>query len=194
MAVNSKNVFVGVPDQITTGAILTGPETDTIPASVDVWTAPVGAKDSGYVSEDGITITPSESSEAIKDWSLKTIRKVLTEFEGTIAWTHLELSAEAARNYFGTANVTVTAATSTKGTLTKMALTAGSLPTQAWYFKIKDGPRRVLVMVPHGQITERGEIPINASGAITLPVTLSTYPDTAGNSIYIFTDDGVFSA
>ena len=32
---------------------------------------------------------------------------------------------------------------------------------------------------------------ISASGAVTLPVTLSTTPDAAGNSIYIFTDDGV---
>ena len=49
-------------------------------------------------------------------------------------------------------------------------------------------------MVPHGQVTERGEIPLQASAAVTLPVTLSTYPDKAGKSIYIFTDDGVVSA
>lgn len=193
MGVASKNVFVGAPDQATTGAILTGPETDTIPATIDDFVF-TGLKDSGYVNEDGVTITPSESTESIRDWSLKVIRKVLTEFDGTVAWTHLELSAEAARNYFGEDNVSVTAATALKGTLTRMALAGEQRPVKAWYFKIKDGPRRAVVLVPHGQVTERGEIPLVASGAITLPVTLSTYPDSAGKSIYIYTDDGVVSA
>jgi len=193
MGVKASNVFVGAPDQATTGAILTGAATDVIPATIDdlVFT---GLAESGYVSEDGVTITPTESTESIKDWSLKTIRKVLTEFESTLAWTHLELSAEAARNYFGSDNVTTVAATVSKGTQSRFALAGDTRPIKAWYFKIKDGARRVVVMVPHGQVTERGEIPLMASGAITLPVTLTTYPDAAGKSLYIFTDDGVLSA
>lgn len=193
MAVNSKNVFVGAPDQATTGAILTGPETDTIPSTIDDFVA-TGLKDSGYVSEDGVTITPSDSTESIKDWSGAEIRRLLTEFTGEIAWTHLELSAEAARNYFGEDQVEISAADATHGTRMRAALGKHEQPVKAWYYKLKDGDRRALVMVPHGQVTSRGEIPLTATGAITLPVTLSTYPDAAGNNIYIFTDDGVFSA
>lgn len=193
MSVNSKNVFVGAPDQATTGAILTGPETDVIPETIDdfVYT---GLQDSGYVNEDGVTISPSESTEAIKDWALRTIRKVLTEFDGTIAWTHLELSVGALENYMGDDNVEVTAATAEHGTQTRAAIAGEQRPVKAWYFKIKDGARRALVFVPHGQVTERGEIPLIASGAVTLPVTLSSYPDAAGKSIYVYTDDGVLSA
>lgn len=193
MPVNSNNVFVGAPDQSVTGAILSGPRTDVIPATIDDFEF-TGLKDSGYANEDGVTIAPSESTESIKDWSLKTIRKVLTEFDATVAWTHLELSAEAARNYFGESNVTVTAATASTGTMSRMALAGEERPTKAWYFKVKDGERRMVILVPHGQITERGEIPLNASGAVTLPVTLTSYPDAAGKNIYIFTDDGVVSA
>lgn len=193
MTVNSNNVFIGAPDQSTTGAILSGPRTDVIPAGIEDFVF-TGLKDSGYVNEDGVTISPSESTESIKDWSLKTIRKVLTEFDATIAWTHLELSAEAARNYFGDNNVTVTAATASTGTQSRMALAGEERPTKAWYYKIKDGDRRMVIFVPHGQITERGEIPLTASGAVTLPVTLTTYPDAAGKSLYIYTDDGVVSA
>lgn len=193
MSVQSKNVFVGVPDQATTGAILTGPETDVIPEFLDdfVFTSLI---DSGYVNEDGVTITPSESTESIKDWSMKVIRKVLTEFDGTIAWTHLELSLGALKNYMGDSNVTTEAATSGHGAQMRAAIAGDSRPVKAWYFKIKDGARKALVFVPHGQITERGEIPLVASAAITLPVTLSSYPDAAGKSIYVYTDDGVVSA
>ncbi|PRB14465.1 hypothetical protein [Microbacterium sp. MYb62] len=193
MGVNSKDVFVGAPDQQVTGAILTGPETDVIPETIDdfVYT---GLDDSGYVGEDGVTITPTESTESIRDWSLKVIRKVLTEFDATLAWAHLALDEFSLKNYMGDDNVEVTAATATKGTLTRAAIAGEARPTKAWYFKIKDGDRRAVVFVPHGQVTERGEIALLASAAITLPVTLTTYPDTAGKSIYIYLDDGVVSA
>lgn len=190
---NAKNVFVGAPDQATTGAILTGPETDVIPAQIDDFVE-TGLGDSGYVNEDGVTITPSDSTESIKDWSGAEIRRILTEFTGEIGWTHLELSAEAAKNYFGEDNVDVVAATVSSGTQMRASLGKNPLPTKAWYFKVKDDVRRVLVMVPHGVVSSRGEIPLQATGAITLPVTLACLADSAGQSIYIFTDDGVFSA
>ena len=193
MPVNSNNVFVGAPDQATTGAILTGPETDVIPDTIDDFVF-TGLDDSGYVNEDGVTITPSDSTESIRDWSGAEIRRILTEFTGEIAWTHLELSAEAARNYFGEDHVELTAATVSSGAQMRASLGKNELPRKGWYFKVKDGDRRVVVFVPHGQVTSRGEIPLTSTGAITLPVTLSTYPDADGQNIYIYTDDGVFSA
>ncbi|MGQ7313373.1 phage tail tube protein [Microbacterium arabinogalactanolyticum] len=193
MTVKAKDVFVGAPDQLVTGAILTGPETDIIPDTIDDFVA-TGLTDSGYVGEDGVTITPTESTESIKDWSLKVIRKILTEFDSTIAWAHLALDEFSLKNYMGDDNVDVTAATATKGTLTRAAIAGEMRPVKAWYFKIKDGARRALIMVPHGQITERGEISLLASAAITLPVTLTTYPDAAGKNIYIFLDDGVVAS
>ncbi|VXC30647.1 conserved hypothetical protein [Microbacterium sp. 8M] len=193
MSVNSNNVFVGAPDQAVTGAILTGPETDVIPATIDDFVL-TGLDDSGYVNEDGVTITPSESTESIKDWSLRVIRKILTEFDSTLAWAHLELNEASLKNYMGDDNVDVTPATSTKGTLTRAAIAGEMRPVKAWYFKIKDGHRRALIFVPHGQITERGDIALLASAAVTLPVTLTSYPDAAGKSVYIYLDDGVASA
>lgn len=193
MAVNANSVFVGAPDQATTGAILSGPVLTVVPAGIDdvVFS---GLQDSGYVNEDGVTITPEDSTESIKDWSGSEIRRILTEFTGTIAWTHLELSAGAARNYFGEDQVEVTPATATHGNQMRASLGKNSLPEKAWYFKIKDGDRRVVVLVPRGQITSRGEIPLTSTGPVTLPVELATYPDENGQNIYIFTDDGVFSA
>lgn len=190
MTVNSNNVFVGAPDQATTGAILSGDAQATVPETIDDFIL-TALTDSGYVSEDGVTLTPEESTESIRDWSRAEIRRVLSEFNASIAWTHLELSAGAARTYFGDDNVEVTAADATHGERTRMALGAGQQPVKGWYFKIKDGQRRVLIYVPKGMVSERGEIPINATAAISLPVTLATLPDEHGKSIYIFTDNGI---
>ncbi|PPH51199.1 hypothetical protein [Rathayibacter sp. AY1E1] len=193
MPVSNKKVFVGAPDQKATGAILSGPELDTVFDDIDDFD-PTGLGDSGYVNEDGVTITPSDSTETIKDWSGAEIRRILSEFTGEIAWTHLELNAESARNYFGEDNVQVEPASTTAGTKMRASLGKNELPIKSWYFKVKDGDRRVLIVAPRAQVVNRGEIPLTATGAITLPVTLATYPDADGQNIYIFTDDGVFSA
>lgn len=193
MTVNSQNVFTGAPDQLTTGAILRAPIGTALPTSTAT-TLNALFKASGYIGNEGLKLTPSTSTEQIKDWGGATIRELLTEFNAKIAWTHLELSAEALRVYFGDENVTVTAPTATTGTLTASKLNAVELPVCAWAFKIKDGPRKVLIAVPQGQVTERGEIAFTKSSAIALPVVLSTYPDAQGNNVYIYTDDGVFTA
>lgn len=193
MAVNANNVFVGAPDQSVTGAILSGPTVDTEAAEFIDDVAVTGLEDSGYVSEDGVTITPEDTTESIKDWSGAEIRRILTEFTGTIAWTHLELSAGAARNYFGDDQVDISPATESTGTQMRMSLGKNELPTKRWVFKVKDGDKRVMIVVPKGQVVSRGEIPLTATGAITLPVELATYPDADGQNIYIYTDDGVFS-
>lgn len=193
MSVNTQKVFTGGPDQLTTGAILRAPLGTALPTAIA--TAPNAAfKDSGYIGADGLKLTPTTSTETIKDWSGATIREVLSEFTAKMAWTHLELSEEAMKVYFGDANVTKTAATASTGTFIDAKLNAVELPTCAWIFKIKDGVRKVLITVPLGQVTERGEITFTKTSAIQLPVVLTTYPDASGNNVYIYTDDGVFTA
>lgn len=193
MAVNSKNVFTGAPDQLTTGAISRAPLGTALPT--DTATAlNVAFKDSGYIGTEGLRLTPTTTSESIKDWNGDTIRDVLAEFTATMAWTYLELSTEALKAYFGDANVTTTAATAAAGTKQAIKLNSADLPTNAWAFKIKDGPRKVLIAVPAGKITERGEITFTKTSAVALPVVMTTYPDAAGNNVYIYTDDGVFTA
>lgn len=192
-AVAQKNVFVGAPDQRTTGAILTG-EADREPPESIGDDVPNSAEASGYVGEEGVTIAPERSTEDIRDWSGSVIRKILTEFDGTVSWEHLELSIQALKNYFGEDNVSVTEATSSSGTQTKSVLNGEELPVKSWYFKMKDGPRRILIFIPRGQVTEQGEIQFVKTEAVKLPVVLSTYPDEEGNNIYIYTDDGVYSS
>lgn len=193
MSVDTRKVFTGGPDQLTTGAILRAPIGTALPTSLAT-ALNAAFKDSGYIGTDGLKLTPSTSTETIKDWSGATIREVMTEFSAKMSWTHLELSEEAMKVYFGDGNVTTTAATASTGTLMTAKLNAVDLPICAWAFKIKDGVRKILITVPLGQVTERGEITFTKTAAVQLPVTLSTYPDASGNNVYIYTDDGVFSA
>lgn len=191
-APNAANVLVGAPEQLVTGAIQSAPLGTDLPEKPGDTLDPAFTS-SGYVTEEGVTLTPERSTTDIKDWSGATVRRILEEFNGTLAWGHLEINEESLRNYAGDDNVEVTPATSSTGTQITTKLGAYELPRKSWVFRMKDGDARILIKVPVGQITEQGEIAFTKTGAITLPVTLTTYPDENGNNIYIITDDGVFA-
>lgn len=196
MAVNNRNVLAGRPDQAVTGAILsTTTLVTTLPTdlyNLDLNTLKM--TDSGYVSDAGLTLSVKRSTNDIKDWSQSVVKKILSEFSGSIKWSHLEVSEGSAKNFFGENNVTVTQKTTSQGTRLLMKLRADELPHKTWCFRMKDGDAKIIIWVPDGQITEADDITFAASDAIKLPVTLTCYPDAQGNSLYIATDDGVTGA
>lgn len=189
MSVDATNVLTGAPDQLTTGPILSGPRGVALPTAVGEQ-IDAQFKDSGYIGEDGLTLTPERSTEAIKDWSGAVVRQILTEFDTTLAWAHLETNEASLKNYFGDQNVTVQAATAAEGQRIAAKLAGTEMPRKSYLFKIKDGDARVLIVVPDGQVTETGEVSFVKSGAILWPVTLTTYPDKDGVNVYVYLDDG----
>lgn len=194
----NSDVRVGAPDQKVTGAIKHAPLGTTVPDLANITKAAVTLDNAftgdEYVSEDGLTLSPSMSTTEIKDWSGATVRKLLESFDGTISWTMISTNAGAMQIAFGSENVTEVAATEQHGKQVKAALGAYLPEEQAWVFLMKDGDARVVIAVPDGQITEVGDVTFASNTAIGWPVTLSCYPDSNGKCIYIMTDDGVVSA
>lgn len=181
-----------MPDQATTGAIMSADVGTTLPT--DASGTITGFDDSGYVSSDGLTLSPSISTEDITEWSGKLIRRVLSTFDGTIKFSLMQLDAVGWKQAFGDDHVTVTAANATHGN--QIAISMGSsLPEKkSWVFKMKDGKNKMLVVVPNGQVTALDDITFAASSAINLPITISCYDDGTGNSIYVYTDDDEVTA
>ena len=190
---NAQNVLIGAPDQATTGAIANAPLGTALPESTSTALNEAFVK-SGYVSSDGLALTPEYNTNQINDWSGANVRTILSTFNGTLSWTEIEMSYEAACHAFGSDHVEKTPADTTHGTQLKISLGAHLPKVSSWVFNIKDGDARVRVVVPKGQPTAIDAINFNANNAIGLPITLSAYPDEHGESIYIYTDDGVVSA
>lgn len=195
---NTSDVRVGAPDQSTTGAILHAPIGTALPTlssisktGVQINQAFVGNE---YVSEDGLTLSPSRSTNDIKDWSGATVRKLLESFDGTLSWTMISTDRNALEVAFGSKNITFTTANATHGNQVQTALGAYMPDEYAWVFLMKDGDARIVIAVPDGQITEVGDITFASNEAVGWPVTLSCYPDENGNSIYIMTDDGKWTS
>lgn len=195
---SNADVRVGAPDQKVTGAIKHAPKGTAIPALTDITKAAVTLNKAftgdEYVSQDGLTLAPSMSTTEIKDWSGATVRKVLEDFDGTLSWTMISTNAGALAIAFGADHVTTAVATTTHGAQVQAALGAYLPEEQAWVFLMKDGDARIVIAVPDGQITEVGEVTFASNAAVGWQVTLSCYPDSSGNSIYIMTDDGVTTA
>ena len=168
MAVDASKVLVGALDQATTGAVLDAPVGTPIPTDLNS-ALNAAFKDSGYISSDGIALSTDYSTKDITEANGANVRQLLEKFDGTVKFTELEMSERAATRAFGKDAVTVTAATSTRGTQMKIAIGARLPEVREWVFKLKDG----------------------AAEAVTLPVELKCQPDAQGNSIYILTDDGV---
>lgn len=194
MPVNTKQVYVGTPDQLTTGAVLHAPVGTELPTLTDLTPSDVtineAFKDGGYVSSDGVTLTPDMSTSDINDWSGALIRRVLEAFNGEISFTMIQSDAETFKMALGEEYVESQAADSTHGNQV-MAKFGAHLPDpEAWVFKMKDGAARILICLPNAQVTTMDEVTFNSTDPIGWAMTLSCYPDSTGTSIYILTDDG----
>ena len=194
MAVNNRQVYVGTPDQLTTGAVMHAPVGTQLPDLDDITPSEVtineAFEDGGYVSSDGVTLTPDMSTSDINDWSGALIRRVLESFNGEVAFTMIQSDATTFKMALGEEHVEVSAATADHGNQV-MAKFGAHLPDpEAWIFKMKDGAARILICLPNAQVTALEEVTFNATDPIGWAMTLSCYPDDAGVSIYVLTDDG----
>ena len=196
----TKDVRVGSPEQAgATGAILHAPLNTALPKLSDIKKSGVTINQAftgnEYVSEEGLTLSPSRTTTDIKDWSGAVVRKVMESFDGTLKWKMISTDKTALELAFGASHITsVDTATTQHGVQVQAALGAYMADEYAWVFLMKDGNARIVIAVPDGQITEVGDVTFASNAAVGWDVTLSCYPDSDGNCIYILTDDGQFTA
>lgn len=189
---STANVFVGAPDRVTSGAILVAPKGTALPTAIA--TAPnVAFKDLGYIGEDGLSISQGSNWEEIRDWGGDLIRKFMSQFTGTLNFMMNETRTDVLTFVYGTANVTTTA-TSGQSTKSTILLNSKEPDVVALIANILDGPRKIRIVAPLAQVTERQDLSFNRTSPLQHGVTVETYPDASGNSIYIYTDDGVNNA
>lgn len=162
-----------------TGGILAGPLGTTLPT--DTTTEPAaGFVARGYVGEDGLTMTTNRTSEKIRAWGGDAVRVVQTEHDVTFAWSYLETTELTAADVFGEDNVTSAAG------LTSIRLNSEPLPHKSWVFEMKDGDKRVRVVVPDGQITEIGDTQFVHTAATAHQVTLEAFPGEDGVKAFVY--------
>ncbi len=194
MAIDAKKVLVGAPDQSsTTGAVNYAATTATLPTDARS-SLGSGFTSCGYVSEDGLTISTDYGTVPLRDWSKSTVRTLLDDFTGEVTFSFIQTDYESLCAIFGADNVTRTAATSSAGEKIAIKIGAHLAPAKAYAFNMKDGDARIRVVLPNATPKLNGDLTFVAGEPISWSVLLDCGADSNGESIYIYTDDGVASA
>lgn len=186
----SANTAAGKP--LVTGGVLYAPvgsigPTDAITALDAAFAA------AGYATDKGLNQAEKADNKKVVDWGGDTVDILRTGLEVTFKFGFLEfLNPLTQQAIYGTDNVTVTAATSGHGAQLKVAIGNRAAPHKAWVFDMGT-TKRIRIHVPDGQITELEDTDYKSDDLVGRGVTLSAYPDSAGNCCYIFTDDGVLA-
>ena len=180
MAVNSANVAAGKPKR--TGAIYSAPIGTTLPT--DATTALGEAFVSlGYASDEGVTRSIERTVENIRAWGGDTVLTTQTEYTETFEFELIEsLDATTRKEVFGQANVTGTLAAG----MTTISNSA-ELPERVYVIEMVMKNAVSRIVIPHGKISELGEVNYVDDDAIRYPVTITAFPDASGNNTYEYT-------
>ncbi|GGM04732.1 hypothetical protein GCM10010099_21060 [Streptomyces cinereus] len=185
MALNADNVRVGL-----NGNIYMAPKGTTAPTDLDTaWAA--AWLDLGYMSEDGVSLEYSTDVEDINAWqSLSPVRRVLTSVDMTLGFTALELKTRTVTAYFPGATMT-----DVSGTVHKLDIPAAPGPQEfAFGLEWIDGTIKNRLIIPRGEITERGAITVARSEAVALEMTVSAYATSAPELASWLSNDPSWSA
>ena len=172
------NVSAGKPK--VTGAVYRAVAGTTPPT--DATTSLAAAyKELGYCSEDGLTNSNSPSMTTIKAWGGDQVLVIQEEKEDTFQLTLIEpLNAEVLKAVYGSTNITGAIAT---------GLTVKANATEpedgVWAIDMVLNSNAVKrIVIPHGKISELGDITYSDSDAIGYEITITATPDSSGNTHY----------
>jgi hypothetical protein len=171
MALDATQVRVGV-----TGAVYVAPTGTTLPTDATTALA-VAFDDVGYISEDGVTETQNTDTNDISAWQNgAVVRKIQTSHDLTYTFSMLETSQVSLEVFYGNYD----AATDS------VEIKGEELGKHVWVLSVEDGDHIQRVVIPDGQVTERGDITYANEDAVGREVTITAFPDTSGVKAYVY--------
>jgi hypothetical protein len=164
MATTAANVRVGVSGECHLAPAGTALPTDSSTALA------AGFDALGYNTDAGVTETINDTRTDIQAWQNgDVVRRVRTSHVVEYAFTLLETSAETLEAYYGDFTngvVKLRGDTETRG---------------VWAIEVVDGADVVRIVIPDGEVTQRGGVQYVNGDAVAYPVTITCYPDANGD-------------
>lgn len=130
---------------------------------------PVAWNTLGYLSEDGVTLSQSTTSEDIYPWQGRSpVRSMITERSLSMDFSMFEFNEENLQLYFGMP-------IGAEGTGDAWSLdVVSNAPAQIYSFciDVADLDVKVRYYIPRGTLSDAGDLEITDSGVMALPTTL----------------------
>lgn len=186
MALDADEVVVGANGTVNVGAVgSTGP--------TDIETALDGAfTDLGYVSEDGIELSPGMDMTEIAAWqSFYPVRRIVTGRSLEIGFELLQWNQEAIELAFGGGSFATTAGPPAYYTYTPPS--PEDLDYRALVIEWEDGTKNYRLHVPKALVTDTSSLNINRSDAAGLGLTFSIEATDGTDPFTFITDDPAFA-
>jgi hypothetical protein len=149
----------------------------------------------GYVGDQGVTRNELRPNTKKFAWGGALVASLQQSYSVQFKFQLLQpLDADVLKAVHSDNNVTVTAATSTVGTLTTTNLNPTLNKNATWVFEGFYQLATVRQALPIARVTEIGAYKWTHLDLAVYDVTMEAFPDTSGNFVYEITDDGVFSS
>ena len=171
---DKSNITIGLPK--TGGAIFWAPLGTTLPTDAST-PLPSAFVNLGYISEDGVTLTPAEENNEIKAWGKDTVMVSQESYTETVQYNLLETIRPAALQFIrGAENVVIGNDGSVKTASTGEPLPRGVLVVDTIQNNGSENPRYHRIVYGDCQVTDRsGDQTYNNSDPLMYPVTVTAY-------------------
>ena len=176
MATENASLVASAKPGVRGGVSFAAPTGTALPT--DVTTALNAAfVEHGLISEDGLTDTEEIDSNDVVAFGGVVALTVMTSRKHTFALTFIQsLDPDVQKEVYGQDNVEVDAETG----LTMIRRNASSMPRRSFVFELLlTGDNVKRIVVPEGQVTERGDVEYVDGEAVGYPVTIVAYPSVS---------------
>lgn len=184
------------PSPRTTGSIMWGPTTATLPTSsyVALVGGDGGLVDLGYVDENGIKQKENRKVTDVFAWGGDIVGNLQDTYDRTMTFKLLQFNSQNTMSVgYGTDNVSLTAATTSAGNELAIQMNAKLLDTMSWVFDGIYNAQLCRIVIPIGRVISLGEVDITQKSYAAIDCTLKAFPDANRNHGYIYLNDGVVS-
>jgi hypothetical protein len=190
MATDANNVLAGIGAGGAAGLSLAwfGPTSATAPTNA---TGPLNTfKDAGFVDTTGLTVGDAVTSNPVPAYgTLVPVRVIIQQEILTFKVTFLESSTTALEVYNRKA---INSITPTSSAFTINTVSTGTRQLYSAVFDMVDGTNHIRAYVPNCEVTDKDDLTISAGQPVKYGVTLTAYPNAAGNVVqwfYVVADD-----
>ena len=186
MAIDTDEVVVGADGAVYVAPVGTAGPTDIATA------LNASFVDLGYVSEDGVEMTPGVEMNPIPAWqSFYPIRHVVTGRSLELGFSLLQWNEDSIKLAFGGGTVTPTAGPPAYYTYTPPA--PEDVDYRALVIEWEDGTKDYRLHIPRALVTDVGSITLQRSDPAGLDLTFSLAAAESGSEFTLITNDPAFA-